>query len=92
MKTLINKRIKESIAVKEKVLTNDIITKQIQELCAKIIEALKNGNKVIFAGNGGSCADAFHLAGEFVSRFLFDRPAIPSIALWGNIAVFEMQE
>ncbi len=87
MKTIIHKRINESIAVKEKVLTNDDVTEQIEKLSLLIIKAIKNGKKVIFAGNGGSCSDAFHLAGEFVSRFLFDRPALPAIALGANNSI-----
>lgn len=45
------------------------------------LAALRGGNKVLLAGNGGSAADAQHIAGEFISRFLFDRPALPAIAL-----------
>ena len=43
--------------------------------------ALRNGNKLLFMGNGGSAADSQHLAGEMVSRFAFDRPALPAFAL-----------
>ncbi len=46
-----------------------------------MIEAFQRGNRVIFAGNGGSAADAQHLAAEFVSRFEFDRPGLPSLSL-----------
>ena len=45
------------------------------------LDALKAGNKLLFAGNGGSAADAQHMAGEFVSRFHFDRPGLPAISL-----------
>lgn len=45
------------------------------------VESLKAGNKLLFAGNGGSAADAQHIAGEFVSKFLFDRPGLPAISL-----------
>ena len=48
------------------------------ELC---LAAVSKGGKVLIAGNGGSAADAQHIAGEFVSRFYFDRPALPAIAL-----------
>ena len=51
------------------------------------IEAFKSGNKVIFAGNGGSAADAQHIAGEFVSRFAFDRPGLPAIALTTDTSI-----
>lgn len=87
IKKLIYQRIKDSISVKEKVLLSEEIHDQIENLAMKIVDALENKKKVIFAGNGGSFADAFHLAGEFVSRFLFDRPALASIALGGNNSI-----
>ena len=46
-----------------------------------IVTALKRSNRVIFAGNGGSAADAQHLAAEFVSRYKFDRPGLPALSL-----------
>ena len=46
-----------------------------------VLNCFKNGNKLIFVGNGGSAADAQHMSAEYVSRFMFDRPALPSIAL-----------
>ncbi len=46
-----------------------------------LVHALQNGNKVILFGNGGSAADAQHIAAEFVGRFAFDRPALPALAL-----------
>src|ERR1700730_16654721 len=49
--------------------------------------ALLSGRKLLIAGNGGSAADAQHIAGEFVSRFAFDRPALPSIALTTDTSV-----
>ena len=56
-----------------------------QNLIAKAgqicIDCMKSGNKIMLAGNGGSAADAQHIAGEFVSRFAFDRPGLPAIAL-----------
>ena len=51
----------------------DVIAKAAQ-IC---VEAYRNGKKTLFAGNGGSAADAQHLAGEFVSKFYFDRPGLP---------------
>jgi D-sedoheptulose 7-phosphate isomerase len=51
------------------------------------IEALRHGNKVLFAGNGGSAADAQHLAGELVSRFAYDRPGLPAFALTTDTSV-----
>jgi D-sedoheptulose 7-phosphate isomerase len=51
------------------------------KMAEAIIEALRKGNKVLFAGNGGSAADAQHLAAELVGRFAYDRPGLPAIAV-----------
>jgi D-sedoheptulose 7-phosphate isomerase len=51
------------------------------------VDALKRGNKLLFAGNGGSAADAQHWAGELVSRFNFDRPGLPAIALTTDTSI-----
>jgi D-sedoheptulose 7-phosphate isomerase len=51
------------------------------------VERLKAGNKLLFCGNGGSAADAQHLAGELVSRFLYDRPGLPAFALTVDTSV-----
>jgi len=57
---------------------------QVAEAC---VEALREGKKVLFAGNGGSAADAQHLAGELVSRFAYDRPGLPAFALTTDTSV-----
>lgn len=51
------------------------------------VESIKNGGKVLLAGNGGSAADAQHIAGELVSRFAFDRPGLPAIALTTDTSI-----
>jgi D-sedoheptulose 7-phosphate isomerase len=81
LEKMINKQIAESIAVKTRLLESPTIKNEISDVARIIIAAYTNGNKVMFAGNGGSAADAQHLAAEFVSRFEFDRPGLPSIAL-----------
>lgn len=78
---LIKEQIKESYVVKEKLFNDMKLIKKIEEVAKIMIKCYKNGGKVIFAGNGGSAADSQHLAGELVSKFYFDRPALPSIAL-----------
>ena len=61
---------------------------EILSLIEKIgLNAYESGNKTMLAGNGGSAADAQHLAGEFVSRFYFDRPGLPSIALTTDTSI-----
>jgi D-sedoheptulose 7-phosphate isomerase len=70
-----------SIAVKQQLLADDALLKRIVEVGNLMTETARRGNRVIFAGNGGSAADAQHLAAEFVSRFEFDRPGLPSLSL-----------
>jgi len=81
---LIKKEISASIDVKRKMMGDPVILNKIIEVTAECVKSLKNGGKVIFCGNGGSFADAQHLAAEFTSRFMFDRPALASIALGTN--------
>ena len=83
----IKTRIKETISVKEKLIEDKIILDRIEDITSCIISSLRNNGKVIFAGNGGSFSDSFHLAGEFVSRFMFDRKALPALALGGNNSI-----
>ena len=76
--------IKASITVKEQLLQNESLLEQIETSVEVITNAFKNGNAVYFAGNGGSAADAQHLAAEFSGRFYKDRKALPSDALHCN--------
>lgn len=80
----IKKRIEESIAVKQSTLENAALLNQV-DLCAKkIIECFQADGKVLFCGNGGSAADAQHLAAEFSGRFYYDRPPLFAEALHVN--------
>jgi D-sedoheptulose 7-phosphate isomerase len=80
----IRKQFEESIAVKARVLQDEGLLHQLERLTSACITALRGGHKIIFAGNGGSFADAQHLSAEFTSRFLFDRAPLPSLALGTN--------
>jgi D-sedoheptulose 7-phosphate isomerase len=80
----IRKQIEASIDVKQAVLRDDNVLRQLELLAHACLRSLKAGGKVIFAGNGGSFADAQHLSAEFVSRFRFDRAPLPSLALGTN--------
>lgn len=71
----------ESIAVKQQILADQLLQEAIAEVAGICTEALRRRNKVMLAGNGGSAADSQHIAAEFVSRFAYDRPGLPSIAL-----------
>ncbi len=77
-------QIQASIAVKQAVLENQQIISQIEALANICLSALREGGKIIFAGNGGSFADAQHLSAEFTSRFLIDRAPLASLALGTN--------
>jgi D-sedoheptulose 7-phosphate isomerase len=70
--------------VKELLLRNAEVVSIIAKVSELLVETLDNGNKVLLFGNGGSAADAQHIAAEFVGRFAFDRPALPALALSVN--------
>ena len=76
--------INESIKVKQALLADVNLIAQIDTVVKVITTAFQNGNSVYFAGNGGSAADAQHLAAEFSGRFYKDRKALPSEALHCN--------
>ncbi|WP_207493486.1 D-sedoheptulose-7-phosphate isomerase [Aridibaculum aurantiacum] len=80
----IKELIAASIAVKQQVLENEELQAAVQTSVDAITTAFRNGNKVLFCGNGGSAADAQHLAAEFSGRFYKDRPALPAEALHCN--------
>lgn len=77
----IRQSIIDSIGVKQNLLADDHLIEAITNVSLHMVDALNRGNRVIFAGNGGSAADAQHLAAEFVSRFEFDRPGLPALSL-----------
>lgn len=82
--TAIREQIAASIAVKQALLADEKSIGQIENLAAECFQCLKSGGKVIFAGNGGSFADAQHLSAEFISRFMFDRAPLASLVLGAN--------
>jgi len=71
----------------EQIAADDHIAAQVEKIARLSCAALRAGNKILFAGNGGSAADAQHLAGELVSRFNFDRPGLPAFALTTDSSV-----
>jgi len=80
----IKKIIKSSIDTKQSVLQNDGLLKTIADSVDVIVNAFRKGNRVYFCGNGGSAADAQHLAAEFSGRFYTNRKALPAEALHCN--------
>jgi D-sedoheptulose 7-phosphate isomerase len=84
MSQIIKDIIAQSIDVKQQLLEDERIIDIVGTAVDLITAAFNNGNKVLFCGNGGSAADAQHLAAEFSGRFYIDRPALPAEALHCN--------
>jgi D-sedoheptulose 7-phosphate isomerase len=78
---LVQKQLTQSIQTMQAVLADNDIAASIAAIGSLTAAAMKNGRKLLVAGNGGSAADAQHLAAEFVSRLTIDRPALRAIAL-----------
>jgi D-sedoheptulose 7-phosphate isomerase len=76
--------IESSISLKQTILKDSLLTNKIVAAVETISEAFRNGKKVLFCGNGGSAADAQHLAAEFSGRFYKDRRSLPAEALHCN--------
>lgn len=81
MRKTVTQQISHSIEVKKSILKDEAIINLIIKASFEVIKAYQTGHKTMLAGNGGSAADAQHIAGEFVSRFYIDRPGLPSLAL-----------
>jgi len=81
MKKYIKDQIKKSYETKQAIYENEDLLNKIEEVSKLCVELYKGTNKTILAGNGGSAADAQHIAAELVGRYGFDRPSIPSLAL-----------
>lgn len=77
----------KTIAVLQQMSGDMALHKLIQQAADVSVHALKQGKKILFAGNGGSAADAQHWAGELVSRFYYDRPGLPGIALTTDTSI-----
>jgi D-sedoheptulose 7-phosphate isomerase len=84
MKPDIKKSINDSIMVKQRLLSDRELLDKISNLAEVCVASLRRDGKVIFAGNGGSFADAQHLSAELTSRFMFDREPLSSIVLGAN--------
>jgi D-sedoheptulose 7-phosphate isomerase len=80
----VSKLIEASIATKQSLLGCTDVVLMVAKVSEILADAFKQGNKVLLFGNGGSAADAQHIAAELVGRFAFDRPALPALALSVN--------
>lgn len=81
---MIEQRILQSIELKKLLLADTVLLTRIEEAAGLIIQAYRSGNKTLFCGNGGSAADAQHLAAELSGKFYIDRPPIHAEACHVN--------
>ena len=84
MQEQFKKIIQSSIDVKQQILTSTVMLSNLEKTVDIIVDSFRKGNRIWFCGNGGSAADAQHLAAEFSGRFYKDRPALPAEALHCN--------
>lgn len=83
----VEREFQASIAVKQAILGDAALMQLLKDTGQRLIEAFEGGHKLLIAGNGGSAADAQHIAAEFVGQFNFDRPGLPALALTTDSSV-----
>lgn len=81
MQTLIRNAVQATRATLDAVLADNELLTQVEAASLRCVETLKNGGKILLAGNGGSAADSQHIAAELVSRLNYDRPGLAAVAL-----------
>lgn len=84
---IIKSQIKESIDVKNKILSDESLLTQIEKASEEIVKCYKSGHMLLLCGNGGSAGDAQHIAGEMVARFRIERKALSALAFNTNSSV-----
>jgi len=91
MEAVMLNEITTQLAESQRVVTlmqnDNTLLSVVQKAADAVTNAMRKGNKLLLAGNGGSAADAQHIAGEFVSRFAFDRPGLPAVALTTDTSI-----
>jgi D-sedoheptulose 7-phosphate isomerase len=87
VRKVITDQIQKTLDTQKAMLVDVELIDKIGKAAGIITSAYRTGNKTLLAGNGGSAADAQHIAGEFVSRFYFDRPGLASIALTTDTSI-----
>lgn len=87
MKTKINQRLEESIQIHQKIAADSKYTDLLAQISETILNSLKGGNKVLLCGNGGSAADAQHIAAEFVNRFYINRKPYAAVSLTTDTSI-----
>jgi D-sedoheptulose 7-phosphate isomerase len=78
---------RDSVSTMQQAASDEILHRAILAIASRIEDIFRSGNKVMLAGNGGSAADAQHIAGEFLCRFMFDRAPLPALALSTDTSV-----
>ena len=87
MNNYIINQINEARCVMDRMLSDEKLQATLMAASAACVDSLRQGGKILLAGNGGSAADSQHIAGELVSRFAFDRPGLPAIALTTDTSI-----
>lgn len=87
MKGYVLAQISEAQRIMTAMLADEVLVSGVEAAAQACIDSINGGGKILLAGNGGSAADAQHIAGEFVSRFAFDRPGLPAIALTTDTSI-----
>jgi len=87
LKAHAREQMRETARSLEAMTGDEAMLAMVAQVALACVAALRNGNKILFAGNGGSAADSQHLAGEIVSRFAYDRPGLPAFALTTDTSV-----
>jgi D-sedoheptulose 7-phosphate isomerase len=87
MRQYIDARLGRAVEVMQALAAAPEIRGQLETCATACLDAIRGGRKLLLAGNGGSAADAQHIAAEFVSRFAFDRPGLPAIALTTDTSI-----
>lgn len=80
-------QIRDAQRIMEDMLADSSLLSKVEDAARACIQCVRVGGKVLLAGNGGSAADAQHIAGEFVSRFAFDRPGMAAVALTTDTSI-----
>jgi D-sedoheptulose 7-phosphate isomerase len=87
MRSHIVAQITEARRIMTDMLGDSSLLVRVEEAARACVNSIRAGGKILLAGNGGSAADAQHIAGEFVSRFAFDRPGLPAVALTTDTSI-----
>jgi D-sedoheptulose 7-phosphate isomerase len=87
MRSHILAQIAEAQRIMTHMLNDSALLARVEDAARACVQSIRAGGKILLAGNGGSAADAQHIAGEFVSRFAFDRPGLAAVALTTDTSI-----